>query len=173
MATNAPKSTNPDEEKVGSSRAAAQEVGGKLDFGNPVHQPEVVRMNEDDPIDRPAGSALGVGSDPGRRTVGVGSAGGADGDSSGGDIDPDFVGLAGGAGLTQSPGGRVTTGPSSTTGSSDEFAGGGHAKGDNALPKGQIGGETMKVRGTTDSPPDADTGREGASENQYDPQDTN
>lgn len=160
-------------EKVGSSPNAARRVGGKGDFGNPVAPPAVTRLNEDDPIDRPAGSALGTGADPGRRTVGVGSRGSDDGNGSGGDIDTDFVGIAGGAGLTQSPGGHVTKGPASTDGSSDEFAGaGGHARGENSLPKGQIGGGQSKIRGTTTSLPDAHSGRQSASENQYDPQDT-
>ncbi|HEV7300898.1 MAG TPA: hypothetical protein VGN72_16140 [Tepidisphaeraceae bacterium] len=167
-----PNTPGRDQGKVGSDPDAAKKVGGKLDFGNAVHR-DVVRENEDDPIDRPAGSAPGAGMDPGRRTVGVGSSGaGGDGSSSGGDIDTDFVGVAGGAGLAQSPTDHVTKGPASTDGTSDEFAGGEHAKGDNALPRGQIGGDPMKVRGSTNSPPDAYTGRAGADENTYDEQDT-
>jgi hypothetical protein len=170
--SSAKSSRGQDTGKVGSDPDAVHKVGGKGDFGHPVVPQSVERINEDDPIERPAGSAIGTGDDLGRRTVGVGARGGGDGNSSGGDLDTDFVGVAGGAGLTQSAGGSVTTGPASTDGSSDEFAGpGGHAKGENALPRGQIGGG-MKVRGTTSSPPDARTGRAGASDEMVDPQDT-
>lgn len=165
-------SSSKNNEKVGSDRKAAAHVGGKNDFGKPVHQPNVVRINEDDPIDRPAGSALGVGLDPGRRTAGVGAIDSGDGASSGGDLDPDFVGIAGGAGLAQSAGGHVTEGPSSTTGKSDEFASGKHAKGRNAIPKGTVGSGGPVKGSSTLSEPDARTGRQEASEGQYDPQDT-
>ncbi len=158
--------------KVGSDRKAAEKVGGKNDFGHPVHPGSVVRLNEDDPIDRPAGSALGDGPKPGRRTSGVGALGGGDGASSGGDIDTDFVGIAGGAGLSQSAGGTVTKGPASTDGSSDEFASGGHAKGQNSVPKGTVGSGGPVKGGSTISEPDARTSRQDAAEGQVDPQDT-
>jgi hypothetical protein len=41
--------------KVGSDPKAARKVGGKGDFGHDLHQGNVTRINEDDPIDRPAG----------------------------------------------------------------------------------------------------------------------
>ncbi len=149
-------------DKVGSNPDAAHKVSGKGDFGNPVAPPAVVRLNDDDPIEsRPAGSALGTGADPGRRTVGVGSKGGGDGDSSAGDIDLDFVGVAGAGGLSQSAGGTVSNGADQAEDTSRQ-------------KKTQDGKQAGPgpIRGTTTSAPDARTGRESASENQVDPQDT-
>jgi hypothetical protein len=65
----------------------------------------------------------------------------------------------------------VTEGPSATTGSSDEFASGPHAQGKGNKKPGQVGSGGA-VKGRTDTPPDARTGREAAGEDQVDPQDT-
>jgi hypothetical protein len=69
---------------------------------------------------------------------------GGPGSASGGDIDPDIVGVGtGGSGLSFSGNVGRPPGPDDSDGSSDEFASGGHAEGRN-----QPGGQTP-IRGTT------------------------
>ncbi len=92
--------------KVGSDRNADKLIGGKLDFGIPARQ-----ANASEPEGgRAKGPEQGTGpmrsGDQGVRTSGVGHAPGNDGAGSGGDLDPDFIGLdgKGGARVTSSPG---------------------------------------------------------------------
>jgi hypothetical protein len=70
--------------------------------------------------------------------------------------------------LSQSPADHVTTGPDATTGRGDEFASGKHARGEKAPPEPK----NEKGKGSRHPLPDAHTGRQAASENSYDPQDT-
>ena len=103
---------------------------------------------------------------PGQRVSGVGGRAAGPGSSSGGDIDPDIVGVGtGGSGLAQSAPGAVTTGPASSTGGSEEFASGPPARGKGNLPPGKVGGK-RSVRGTTHdrSTSPANTGFSGAYE---------
>lgn len=135
--------------KVGSDRAADQEIGGKGDFGIPA-----TRANAPVPIGgRDKGPEQGTGYErsgaSGVRASGVGHAPGAPGTGSGGDLDPDFIGLDGKGGVAASPGERKTSGPDMTDGRSDAFASGPPAKGENQLPAGTHGAPSQIVRGST------------------------
>ncbi|HSV14838.1 MAG TPA: hypothetical protein VLI90_11295 [Tepidisphaeraceae bacterium] len=88
--------------KVGDDPQALKNVGGKGDFGIPARDP--VNRATDGVIEgRPAGSAPGYSGDAGVRTTGVGSMGGPPGHDSGGDLDPDYIGLDGRGGLSAKP----------------------------------------------------------------------
>jgi hypothetical protein len=135
--------------KVGSDRAADREVGGKGDFGIPAS-----RATAPQPIGgRDKGPEQGTGyqrsGTSGTRTSGVGHAPGAAGTGSGGDLDPDFIGLDGKGGIATSPGERKTQGPDMTDGQSDPFASGPPSKGENQLPPGTHGAPSQVVRGST------------------------
>ena len=143
-------------DKVGSSDAAAKAVGGKGDFGIPVH-PDIVRETEGEIVGRPAGSAPGYSGAKGVRTTGVGSLGGEPGHDSGGDIDTDYDGFGTPGGLSAKPVDESTlnlTGADVVDGSSDPFASGKPAAGRNAGIKGSHGasprfkGDTVDHSGT-------------------------
>src|SRR5439155_6767891 len=124
--------------KVGDDPEALKKVGGKGDFGIPASDP-VVRARDGDIEGRPAGSAPGYSGDAGVRTTGVGSSGGPPGYDSGGDLDPDVIGLDGRGGLAAKPPRGDDTDANRTDGSSDAFAAGGHAQGRNAIKPGTHG----------------------------------
>jgi hypothetical protein len=118
--------------KVGSSRPAAAQFAEKGDFGIPADRAT--------PADARYGRAKGPqqGTGPTRsgadgvRTVGVGHPTGPQGAGSGGDVDPDFVGVAGAGGIANSPPDpNLPDGPEMSDGSSNEFASGPPAKGEN------------------------------------------
>ena len=123
---------------VGSDAKAAHDVGGKGDFGIPVHT-DIVRESEDGEIvGRPAGSAPGYSGSKGVRTTGVGSIGGEPGHDSGGDVDTDDAGV--GTTISAKPvDPDELTGADVTDGSRDKFASGGPAAGRNAIRAGTHG----------------------------------
>ena len=125
---------------VGSDAKALHDIGGKADFGNPVHV-DVVRENEDGEIQgRPAGSAPGYSGSKGVRTTGVGGTTGEPGHDSGGDVDTDFVGFGGGGAISAKPiDPDELSGADVTDGSRDKFASGGPAAGRNAIHAGAHG----------------------------------
>jgi hypothetical protein len=119
------------EEKVGSDARAARKIGGKGDFGvSPRDVPgEVIEGAEQAPGIR-GGTRVTRGGATGTRTTGVGARSGRPGSGSGGDLDTDIIGVGtDGSGIAARPPRGVTAGPSSTTGSSDEFASGPPARG--------------------------------------------
>src|SRR5215210_1597889 len=128
-------SNNPGEYdgKVGSDPEAAKNFANEGDFGIPAEDaaPDMTVEDRDYP-GRPAGSIRTRSGASGKRTVGVGSTEGPDGKGSGGDIDTDIIGLDGSGGGVASDGeiGNVE-GPDNTDGSSNEFASGPPAKGEN------------------------------------------
>ena len=134
--TTAPTTGGP----VGSDPKAVYDVGGKGDFGNPVHV-DVVRENEDGVIEgRPAGSAPGYSGAKGVRTTGVGGTSGEPGHDSGGDVDTDFIGFGGGGAISAKPiDPEELTGADVTDGSRDKFASGGPAAGRNTIRAGAHG----------------------------------
>lgn len=140
--------------KVGDDPKALKAVGGKGDFGIPASDP-IVRAHDGEIEGRPAGSAPGYGGDAGVRTTGVGSMGGPPGQDSGGDLDPDFIGLDG-RGLAAKPP-RGLTPADATDGSSDAFGSGGHAQGRNSIKPGthgaspRAGGDSLDHSGNDSS----------------------
>src|SRR5947209_11454177 len=79
--------------KVGSDPAADREFGGKLDFGIPAGKAKAPLPDGG----REKGPEQGTGpmrsGEEGKRVDGVGYPPGPPGAGSGGDLDPDFVGL--------------------------------------------------------------------------------
>ena len=137
--------------KPGSESAEAKNVEAKGDFGVPVgsgpsRERDYVTQNTKraDPGAAPARSGEDGGDSA--RTSGAGGAASGEGSSSGGDIDPDFVGVAGGSGLSVA-GPDANIGQAASDGSSDEFASGGHAQGQNSIPRGRVGGD-KRVQGS-------------------------
>jgi hypothetical protein len=124
--------------KVGSDAAAIHRQGGKNDFGIPARS-DVVKDREGQIEGRPAGSALGNTGARGNRTTGVGSAGGEAGHDSGGDLDPDWIGLDGKGGLSAKPVLGHTDGPDDAGEPSDTFASGKPAKGHSKIKPGSHG----------------------------------
>jgi hypothetical protein len=133
-------------------------VGGKGDFGAPAG-------GDGRTADRDYVSRNTKASDPGAaqpfgyeqdgvRDHGAGGRASGPGSASGGDLDPDVVGVGtGGSGVSLSGNVNRPPGPDDSDGSSDEFASGAHAQGRN-----QPGGPTV-IRGTTHSRDlDASTG---------------
>jgi hypothetical protein len=86
----------------------------------------------------------------GDRTHGVGSAPSGPGSGSGGDLDPDFVGLGPNGGIAQEPPTGDVSGPDANFGTGDEFASGGHAEGLNQLPPGTHAAASTEVFDTVD-----------------------
>jgi hypothetical protein len=137
--------------KPGSDPASAKNVGAEGDFGVPVgtgpsRERDYVSGNTkaSDP-----GNAQPRSSEfDGRRTAGAGSRFSGDGSGSGGDIDPDFIGVGtGGSGVAAS-GPRGGSGPDDSDGSSNEMASGGPAEGRNQVGVHHVGGD-KRVQGTT------------------------
>ena len=143
---NSSKSKKP--AKVGSDRAADREIGGKLDFGTPAGRAMPTPGGYEkgpEPGTGPMRSGYG-----GVRDDGVGHAPGLPGAGSGGDLDPDFIGLDGKGGIAADPAERRTEGADITDSTnSDAFASGPHARGDNQLPAGTHGAPPEIVRGST------------------------
>lgn len=135
--------------KVGSDKSADREIGGKGDFGIPAD-----RVKDALPIGgRDKGPEPGTGYErsgaSGVRDSGVGHAPGGPGAGSGGDLDPDFIGLDGKGGLSATPAERKVDGPDMTDGHSDAFASGPRSAGENQLRAGTHGAPSQIVRGST------------------------
>ncbi len=134
--------------KVGGSKEAARKFGGKHDFGIPA---EEATAENDFPHGRAKGPQKGTGPTrsgaQGRRTSGVGAPLGPAGSGSGGDLDPDIVGVGGTGGVAREGPDR-TRGADITTGGSQTFASGPPAQGKNEGAPGHHGG-SVRVKGTT------------------------
>jgi hypothetical protein len=144
-----PKGSTTGSGKVGSDRAADHAFGGKGDFGIPAAKVTAPLPDGG----REKGPEQGTGpmrsGSAGTRTDGVGHAPGSPGAGSGGDVDPDFIGLDGQGSLSTKPASGRTRGPDITEGGSDAFASGGPAKGENETRRGTHGAPTEVIRGST------------------------
>src|SRR5258708_6692274 len=93
------KDTTSKHDKVGSDPVADHEFGGKGDFGIPAAKVTAPLPDGG----REKGPEQGTGpmrsGATGTRTTGVGHAPGSPGAGSGGDLDPDFIGLDGKGGV--------------------------------------------------------------------------
>ena len=125
--------------KVGSDTEAARHfAGSKRDFGMTTKE-AIDTAREEGIEDRPAGSAPGHSGAQSIRTTGVGSAGGEAGHDSGGDLDPDVIGLGDGAGLSAKPVLGHTDGPDDAGNPSKTFAKGKPKRGLNRIKPGAHG----------------------------------
>lgn len=148
--------------KVGSDRAADKEVGGKLDFGIPANRATAPLPDGG----REKGPEQGTGpmrsGTSGVRDAGVGHAPGGPGAGSGGDLDPDFIGLDGKGGVANDPTPGRTDGPDMTDGHSDAFASGPPAKGENELPAGTHGAAPTTIKGSVNDRSGGDASTTGS-----------
>lgn len=135
--------------KVGSDRAADRQVGGKLDFGIPADRAKAPLPDGGMEKGPEQGTGPMRSGATGVRDSGVGHAPGSPGAGSGGDLDPDFIGLDGKGGVAARPASGRTRGPDITEGGSAPFASGAPAKGENELPPGTHGAQPEIVTGST------------------------
>jgi hypothetical protein len=133
--------------KPGSDPKGAKEVESPGDFGVPEGTgPSADRdyVSRNTKRSDPGAAVPRSGEDIGMRTTGALGAATGDGASSGGDLDPDIIGVGtGGTGVSMGgPSGR------SDDGTSREFASGGPAEGRNQTGVHHVGGN-KRVHGTT------------------------
>jgi hypothetical protein len=151
-----PKATNqPDPNaslKPGSSPEDARKVGGKGDFGGPEggltgRTADRDYVSRNTKVSDPGASSPYDFEHDGVRDHGAGGRDTGPGSASGGDVDPDIVGVGtGGSGIATSGVIGRPAGPDDSSGSSDEFASGGHAQGRNQTLTGSkrvTGGSTV------------------------------
>ena len=132
--------------KPGSNAADAAKVGGKGDFG--VHESDVAERTYTSENTKAAERGVAQPNSYEHRQTRQSGAGGHDsgpGSSSGGDIDPSFVGL-GGAGLAENIEKDEDGGAAETDGSSRNAASGGPAQGENETNVGKVGGAKPQYR---------------------------
>ena len=142
--------------KVGSRSRAARKFGGKTDFGVPASRSNTEysrrksREAKFNPTtSHPSDPRQEIGATQQVRVSGVGQSNAGPGGASSGDVDPDIVGVGTGSGIGQAPADPSSVaGPEWTDGSSNEFASGPPARGENQTGKGRAGG-SMRVRGST------------------------
>ena len=131
--------------KPGSESAEAKNVGGEGDFGAPVgsgSDRDLEYVNENTKRSDPGATQPMDWEHDGKRDHGAGAPDSGPGSGSGGDLDPDFVGIAGGSGIAAS-------GPSAPPNRPDDAgAMTNHpAEGRNQTNVGKVGGD-KRVSGT-------------------------
>ena len=156
---------SPASPKPGSNPEDVRKVGGEGDFGAPAGG---ARTADRDYVSRNTKMSDPGAAQPwdfehdGVRDHGAGARDSGPGSASGGDIDPDVVGVGtGGSGIASSGVLGRPPGPDDSDGTSGEFASGGRAEGRNQPGAGKVGG-AKRVQGTTHSRDrDAHTGGDG------------
>ena len=142
----------------GGSIDDAKAVGGKGDFGVPESNviERTYTSTNTKRSDR-GGATARAGSDE-SRTSGVGGRESGPGSSSGGDLDPDVIGLGTGAGIAASGKIHEPAGPDDATGTSRDFASGPPARGSHqSAAEHPIRGSTVQYPDeTTTAPQGAD-----------------
>jgi len=141
--------------KPGSSTEDARRVGGKGDFGAPEGG-ATGRTADRDYVSRNTKMSDPGASSPydfeheGVRDHGAGLRDNGPGSASGGDLDPDIVGVGtGGSGVATSGIIGRPPGPDDSDGTSDEFASGAHAHGSDQAAGGKVGGAKRVSGGST------------------------
>lgn len=131
--------------KPGSESAEAKNVAGEGDFGAAAGAgPSAERdyVNQNTKRSDPGATQPMDWEDDGVRDHGVGVPNSGPGAGSGGDLDPDFVGIAGGGGVAASGPSGATKGPDDAGALTTH-----PAQGRNQTNVGQVGGD-KRVRGT-------------------------
>ncbi len=109
--------------KVGSDPEAARSIGGEGDFGAPESNPVERAYASRETKRRDPGAAPSRSTADGRRDSGAGSPQSGPGSGSGGDLDPDIVGVGfGGSGVAQTGPTRTQGADITTGGGSEPFA---------------------------------------------------
>jgi hypothetical protein len=143
------KSERDEQRTASASERNAKNVGGSLDFGIPAARAAGPRRGG-----RGKGPEQGTGSQRasgrGVRETGVGWSEGSPGSGSGGDLDPDVVGVGSGRGLAAGPAGR-TTGPDMVPAEegNNAFASGPRARGERPAPRAKPTRGAKRSRGDT------------------------
>jgi hypothetical protein len=138
--------------KVGSDPGAAKSFAGERDFGaraDDVRERSYTSANTKASDRGAAQPHAGEGSG-GTRTAGAGGTDAGVGSSSGGDIDTDFVGVAGSSGLAQAAP-RGTEGADDSDGTSREFASGPPTQNFKGAKAGRVEGSTVDAEGDIES----------------------
>jgi hypothetical protein len=122
--------------KPGSEAGSAAQIAGSGDFGVP-ETPTKTSLDRDYTSANTKASDRGAAQPrssemEGNRVAGAGAAYSGPGSASGGDVDPDVIGIGDGIGIATSGNVYEPRGPDDTDGSSDAFASGGKAKGENS-----------------------------------------
>jgi hypothetical protein len=144
-----PGQTSPmDQQKVGGDPESLHRLS-PLDFGIPASK---VRGPLPDG-GREKGPEQGTGpmrsGEQGVRVTGVGHAPGSPGAGSGGDLDPDVIGLGQRGGLAAAPPSGRTQGPDITEGGSEPFASGPPSRGEHEARPGSHGATEEILHGST------------------------
>lgn len=150
--------------RPGSSAADAKAVPGKDDFGAKADNTRERNYTSENTRQADPGNAQPQANEErgGRRTAGVSGNDSGPGSSSGGDLDTSFVGIAGGTGLAQDVDKEHHPAADDSDGTSDEFASGGHAQGQNQSDVGTVGGDHDVQGSTLIRPDDRTAGPHGA-----------
>jgi hypothetical protein len=131
--------------KPGSSAEDARKVGGEGDFGASAGQDRPAErdyVSRNTKVSDPGASQAFDWEEDGVRDHGAGGRSSGPGSASGGDLDPDIVGVGtGGSGIAVSGNVGRPAGPDDSDGTSDEFAAGGHAEGREP--------DSTRIQGTT------------------------
>jgi hypothetical protein len=143
-----PASRNKDG-KVGSDPAADREIGGELDFGYSAAHVKAPLPDGG----REKGPEQGTGpmrsGEDGNRVYGVAHPPGPPGTGSGGDLDPDIIGLDGRGGVARDVDERRTSGPDIIESGTPAPSSGQQAQGKNQIRPGTHGAAPEVVRGST------------------------
>jgi hypothetical protein len=156
--------------KPGSSADDARKVGGKGDFGAPEggltgRTAERDYTSRNTKVSDPGAPSPYDFEHDGVRDHGAGGRDTGPGSASGGDIDPDVVGVGtGGSGIATSGVTGRPPGPDDSDGSSDEFASGAHAHGRNQTLTGNKVGGSKRVAGGSTVSRDTDTSTGGGAQ---------
>lgn len=148
--------------KPGSSADDARKVGGKGDFGAPEggltgRTAERDYVSRNTKVSDPGAANPWDFEHDGVRDHGAGGRDTGPGSASGGDVDPDVIGVGtGGSGVSLSGVTGRPSGPDDSDGSSDQFASGAHAQGRNQTLTGNKVGGSKRVTGGSTVTRDAD-----------------
>ncbi|MDB5327667.1 MAG: hypothetical protein JWM57_3236 [Phycisphaerales bacterium] len=135
--------------KPGSSAADAAALSGKGDFG--IHEKDVAERTYTSENTRAADHGHAQANSyehTGNRQSGAGARDNGPGSASGGDIDPDFVGL-GGVGLSSNIDKQAPHDASESDGSSHNAASGAPSKGQRPTDVGAVGGRHEQINVVT------------------------
>ena len=145
---NKPSHSKPRDLHPGSSVEDAKEIGGKADFGVPASNVAERSYTSRNTKRSDPGAAPPRSGSEDSRTSGAGGNSSGPGSSSGGDLNPDIIGIATGSGVFAASGKiHEPSGPDDATGTSRDFASGPPAHG--AKPSStevQVHGSTVPLR---------------------------
>lgn len=141
--------SNKKNEKVGSDVQADRDFGGKLDFGYPAADVKAPLPDGGREKNREQGTGPMRSGEDGNRVNGVGRPPGPPGAGSGGDLDPDVLGLDGRGGVANDVTEHRTSGPDIVESQTPASEGAHQAHGSHSVRPGAHGASPEVVRGST------------------------